>query len=65
MKNDFSEERVYFVSQYDGRVHCLYDCEYQLIDEKNAYIGKNTLEGFRVDDEVELWNVIEVSEFYK
>ena len=40
MKNDFSEERVYFVSQYDGRVHCLYDCEYQLIDEKNAYIDK-------------------------
>jgi hypothetical protein len=64
-------EKFYYISQYDNRVHNINDVEYQLIaNEDNtihqAYIGKDCGDdGFRVDEEVTLYTILEVAEFYK
>ena len=45
-----SNDRIYYVSQFDNRVHNIHDGEFKLIDEKNAMIGKDCKDdGFRVD----------------
>jgi len=62
MKN----ERVYYVSQYDNQIHHINDKDHKIISEKEAYIGKDCgyENGFRVDEEVNLWTVKEVMEFF-
>jgi len=65
-KYSFKTERIYYVSQFDNRAHCLYDREHQIINEKYAYIGKySSVDGFRIDEEVNLFTMKEISEFFK
>lgn len=58
------DERIYFIGQ-DGNVHNISDFEYQKQTSKSVYIGRQCLEGFRVDDEVNLLTLKEACEFYK
>jgi len=59
-------DRVYYVSQYDNRVHNINDVEHQLVKGKDnmVYIGKQYEDGFEVNEEVELWTIKEVASFY-
>jgi hypothetical protein len=59
-------ERIYFISQFDNRTHNIFDWQHKIINEKEAYIGKDCQEeGFRVDEEVSLWTLDEIMDFYK
>ena len=58
-------DRIYYVSQYDNRVHNINDVEHQFINRNQAHIGKDCGDdGFRVDEEVDLWTIEEVAKFY-
>lgn len=47
------KERIYYVSQYDNKVHNINDGEYKLLEnDKFAYIGKQYEDGFQVNEEV-------------
>ncbi|GED72573.1 hypothetical protein BRE01_62750 [Brevibacillus reuszeri] len=59
-------KRIYYVSQFDGAVHNINDSEHKLICETEAYIGQDCGEdGFKVNEEVKLWTITEVAEFFK
>lgn len=59
------DEKLYFVSQFDDMVHNLEDLEYKKISDSEAYIGHNEHDdGFRVDEEVSLWTLEEIVEFF-
>lgn len=66
-------QRIYFVSQYDGEVHNINDYDHIITDNpKVAEIGEFVIDGddiepttLRVDEEVELWSIIEIAEFFK
>lgn len=65
-------KRIYFVSQYDNEVHNIGDYDHILEDENNALIGKWVYDGdskhkdtLRVEEEVNLWTIEDVCEFYK
>ena len=63
MKND----RIYYVSQFDNLIHNIYDTDHCVIDDgKSALIGVDTKtdNGLRVDEEVSLWTIKEIAEFY-
>jgi len=66
-------ERIYFVSQYDGQVHNINDYGHIISEDGfsadiGAWVqdgddkGKDTL---RVSEEVSIWTIIEIVEFYK
>lgn len=61
MKN----EKVYYISQYDGLVHNINDVDHEIIYSDNkvtgAYIGYMTTVGFRVDEKVNLYSIEEVA----
>jgi hypothetical protein len=56
-----NNDKLYYISDLDGKVHKLLDGQYQLKDDDLAYIGENTTEGFRVDNEVQLWTLEEAN----
>ena len=56
---------LYFASQYDNEWHNLYDVKHILHNNKTASIGEMTNEGFRVDEEVDVFTWKEVLELYK
>jgi hypothetical protein len=59
-------DKIYFVSFADNRVHNINDYEHQIVNETTAYIGKDCGEdGFRVDDEVNLWTITEIAKFFE
>lgn len=60
------DERIYFVSQFDNMAHNLKDWEHKKLSDTEAYIGRDFHEdGFRVEEEVNLWTLREIVEFYK
>ena len=66
IRGSIDVDRIYYVSQYDNRVHNINDMEHQLIKGKQnmVYIGRQFEDGFEVDEEVELWTIKEVASFY-
>lgn len=61
------KDRIYYVSQFDNLVHNIYDADHCVIyDGKSALIGvyTKTEDGLRVDEEVNLWTIKEIAEFY-
>lgn len=63
-----ASERIYYVSHVDGRVHCLCDVDHLVLaGALVAEIGKwcESEKALRVDEEVNLWTISEIAEFYK
>ena len=48
------DDNIYFISNYDNQVHNINDVEHRKVNSDICYIGFNTTEGFRVDEEVGL-----------
>lgn len=69
MNRHAENDKVYYVSQYDNKIHNIYDNEYIFAENDkiyNAYVGKNCGDdGFRVDEEVTLYTLKEIIEFFK
>lgn len=58
-------DRIYYVSQYDNLVHNINDKDHKIIGDNLAYVGKDCGEdGLRVDEEVNLWTIKEIADFY-
>jgi len=60
-------DKIYYVSQFDNLVHNIYDVDHRIIDYgRSALIGVDTKteDGLRVDEEVDLWTIKEVAEFF-
>ena len=64
-------DRIYFVSQYDNKVHNINDYDHIIEDENSALVGKWVYDGkstekdtLRVDEEVNLWTIHEIAQFY-
>lgn len=55
-------DNIYFISNYDNEVHNIKDVEHVNIDSDTCYIGVNTIEGFRVDDKVNLLSLKDIKE---
>jgi len=63
-------EKIYYISQFDNKVHNINDVEHMKTKKDTdihiGIIGKDCgIDGFRVDEEVILYDIIEVSEFFK
>ena len=63
-------DRIYFVSQYDGEIHNINDVDNIILNNgKGAEVGKWVMDGnekaLRVDEEVDLCTLKEIYEFYK
>lgn len=59
------DKKIYYISQYDNCIHNLNDVQHELFGEEQAYIGKMTNEGFKVEEEVDLHTLKEILEIYK
>ena len=60
-----NDMKIYYISNYDGCIHNLKDVQHELFGKEQAYIGKMTDEGFKVDEEVDLHTLKEILEIYK
>lgn len=58
------DDRIYFISQYDNKIHNVNDVDHIIVDENNAEVGEWTPDGLRVDEEVTLYTLREVYKFY-
>lgn len=64
-----NKDNVYYISQYDGLIHNINDIDHEILYSDNkveaAYVGCFVPgDGLRVDEEVDLYSVDDVFDFY-